>query len=138
MLLRVVAWPAQSLSVYTFTIFGGVTISIKLFALGAPFKYLTIRFKFIPSLSHDVCSFLEHVQHFPTTVLYIARLSLSSSTSDSVVGVGVTGFASSKPRTVITSRMYIGVASTEYPRALCSITLPKKKIFCHPASPFFL
>ena len=81
--------------------------------------------------------------NFPTTVLYIARLSLSCSTSDSVVGVLftvgiVTGFASSKPRTVITSRMYIGVASTEYPRAVCSITLPRKKIFCHPASPFVL
>ena len=37
-------WPAQSLSVYTFTNFGGVTISIKHFALGTPFKYLTIRF----------------------------------------------------------------------------------------------
>ena len=81
--------------------------------------------------------------NFPTTVLYIARLSLSSSASDSVVGVlltvgVVTDFASSKPRTVITSRMYIGVASTEYSRAVCSITLPKKKIFCHPASPFVL
>ena len=68
--------PAQSLSVYTFTNFGGVTISIKHFALGTPFKYLTIRFKFISSLSvgqvivravsftpvHDVCSFLAHVQ----------------------------------------------------------------------------
>ena len=33
-LLHVVAWPAQSLSVYTFTNFGGVVISIRLFALG--------------------------------------------------------------------------------------------------------
>ena len=35
----------------TFTNFGGVTISIKHFALGAPFRYLTIRFTFISSLS---------------------------------------------------------------------------------------
>ena len=77
-LLHVVAWPAQSLSVYTFTNFGGVTISMRLFALGTPFKHLTIRFKFISSLSvghvnfravflhavNDVCSFLAHVQHF--------------------------------------------------------------------------
>ena len=50
-LLHVVACPAQSLSVCTFTNFEGAMISIRLFALGAPFKYLTIRFRFISSLS---------------------------------------------------------------------------------------
>ena len=45
------AWPAQSLCVYTFMNFGGVTISIRYFALGTHFRYLTIRFKFISSLS---------------------------------------------------------------------------------------
>ena len=49
-LLHVVACLAQSLSVYTFTNFEGVMISVRLFALGAPFKYLTIRFRFISSL----------------------------------------------------------------------------------------
>ena len=77
-LLHVVACPAQSLSVYTFTNFEGVMISIRLFAPGALFKYLTIRFRFISSLSvghviflavflhavHDICSFLAHVQQF--------------------------------------------------------------------------
>ena len=68
---------------------------------------------------------------FPTTVLYIARLSPSSSTSDSVVGVlftlgVITGFASSQPRTLITFRTYFGFASTEYPRAVRAITLPRK------------
>ena len=99
-LLHVVAGPAQSLSVYTFTNFEGVMTSIRFFALGAPFKYLTIRFRFISSLSVDVIflavSFTLYMtsarswhmyNNFPTTVLYIARLSPSSSTSDSVVGV---------------------------------------------------
>ena len=99
-LLHVVAWPAQSLSVYPFTNFGGVTISMRLFALGTPFKYLTIRFKFISSLSVRHVNFRAvsftlymtsvrswHTYNiFPTTVLYIARLSLSSSTSEFVVG----------------------------------------------------
>ena len=102
-LLHVVACLAQSLSVYTFTNFEGVMISIKLFALGAPFKYLTIRFRFISSLSVGHVVFLAvsftlymtsarswHMyDSFPTTVLYIARLSPSSSTSDSVVGVWI-------------------------------------------------
>ena len=128
-LLHVVAWLAQSLSVYTFTNFGGVTISTRHFALGTPFRCLAIRTlgrtgNFSCCLLHavhDVCSFLYN--NFPTTVLYICRLSFSSSTSDSVVGVlftlgVVTGFASSKPRTAITSRMYFGFPSTEYPRAV--------------------
>ena len=60
-------------------------------------------------------------------------LSPSSSTSDSVVGVlfkvgVITVFASSKPRTFITFRMYFGFASTEHPRAVRSITLPRKQI----------
>ena len=50
-LLHVGACLAQSLSVYTFTNFEGVVISIRLFALGALLKYLTIRFRFISSLS---------------------------------------------------------------------------------------
>ena len=144
-LLHVVACPAQSLSENTFTNFEGVIISIRLFALGAPFKYLTIRFRFISSLSVGHVIFLAvsftlymtsarswHMyNNFPTTVLYIARHSPSSSTSDSVVGVlftlgVITGFAASKPRKFITFRMYFGFASTEYPRAVRSITLPRK------------
>ena len=35
---------------------------------------------------------------------------------------------SSRPSTAITSRMYFGFASTEYSRAVRSITQPKKKI----------
>ena len=133
--LHVVAWLAQSLSVYTFTNFGGVTISTRHFALGTAFRYLTLLCRnfscCLLHAVHDVCSFLYN--NFSTTVLYIARLSFSSSTSDSVVGVlftlgVVTGFASSKPRTAITSRMYFGFPSTEYPRAVRSITLPRKKI----------
>ena len=50
-LLHVVACLAQSLSVYTFTNFEGVVISIRLFAPGAPFKNLTLRFRLISSLS---------------------------------------------------------------------------------------
>ena len=57
-LLHVVACPAQALSVYTFTNFGVVVISIRLFALGAPFKYLTTRFRFISSLSDGHVIFL--------------------------------------------------------------------------------
>ena len=57
-LLHVVACPAQSLSVYTFTNFDGVMISIKLFPLGAPFKYLSMRFRFISSLSVEHVIFL--------------------------------------------------------------------------------
>ena len=37
-LLHVVAWPAQSLSVYTFTNFGGVTISIRVFCTSNAFQ----------------------------------------------------------------------------------------------------
>ena len=93
-LLHGVAWPAQSLSVCS------VMITIKLFALGEPFKYFTIRFKFISSLSVGHVIFLAgsftlymtsarswHMYNsFPTIVLYTARLSPSSSTSHSVVG----------------------------------------------------
>ena len=144
-LLHVIACPAQSLSVYTITNFEGVMISIKLFALGATYEYLTIRIRFISSLSVGHVIFLAvsftlymtsarswHMYNsFPTTVLYIARLSPSSSTSDSVVGVlftlgVITGFASSKQRTFTTFRIYFGFASTEYPRAVRSITLPRK------------
>ena len=148
-LLHVVAWPAQSLSVCTFTNFGGVTISIRLFALGTPFQvsHNTLQIhlatlgrtcNFRRAVSFTLCMTSARSWHmynnFPTTVLCIARLSLSSSTSDSVVGVlftlgVVTGFAPSKPRTVVTSRMYFGFASTEYPRAVRSITQPKKKIW---------
>ena len=69
MLLHVVAWPAQSLSVYTFTNFEGVMISIKLFALGTPFNYLTLGWTcdlsccFLHAV-HGICSFLAHAQQF--------------------------------------------------------------------------
>ena len=143
----------QSLSVCTFTNFGGVTISIRHFAFGTSFKNLTIRFKFISSflvglVIFRVLSFTLYIMsalsshmynNFATTVLCIARLSFSSSTSVSVVGVlftlgVVTGFPFSKPRTVTTSQMYFGFASTEYPRFVRSITLPRKH--CRAASPF--
>ena len=78
-LLHVVAWPAQSLSVHTFTNFGGVMISIRLFALGAPFRHLshgTLQIHLVAlgwtcnfsccflHAGHDVCSLLAHVQQF--------------------------------------------------------------------------
>ena len=50
-LLHVETCPAQSLSVYTFTNFECLMISIKLFALGTPCKCRTIRFRFISSVS---------------------------------------------------------------------------------------
>ena len=130
---------------YTFTNFGGVTISIRHFALGTLVKCLTIRFTFISSFSvgqmiFRAVSFTLYMisarswhmyNSFPTAVLDTARLSFSSSTSDPVVGVlltlgVVTGFASSRPRTAMTSRMYFGFASTEYPRTVLLITLPRK------------
>ena len=91
-LLHVVSWPAQPLSVYTFTNFGGVTLSIRHFALGTPFRYLTIRLKFISSLSVGQVIFRavsftlymlsarsKHMyNNCPTTVLYTARHSFSS------------------------------------------------------------
>ena len=99
-LLHVVACLAQPLSENTFTNFEGVIISIRLFALGALFKFLTIRFRFISSLAVGHVIFLAlsftlymastlswHMYNFSTTVLYIVRLSLSSLMSDSVVGV---------------------------------------------------
>ena len=46
-LLRVVSWPAQSLSVYTLTECGNVTTSIKHFAHGKLLKHLTMRFTYI-------------------------------------------------------------------------------------------
>ena len=140
-LLHVVACPAQSLSVYTFTNFEGVVITIRLFALGAPFKYLIhlvalsvghVIFLGVSFTLYMTSARSWHMYNsFPTTVLYIARLSPSSSTSDSVVGVLftlgiITGFVSSKPRTFITFRMYFGFTSTGYLRAVRSITLPRK------------
>ena len=145
--LHVWCCPDQSLSVYTFTNGGNLFISIKHFAIGTPFKYLAIPFTFISSLSvgQVIClavSFTLYMMSarswhmynsFPTTVQNTARLSISSSTGDSVVGVlftlGVdTGLESSRPSTAITSQMYFGFASAEYPRAVLSITLPGKKI----------
>ena len=69
----------------------------------------------------------------PAAVPYTARCSVSSSTRDTVVGVlltlGVaTGLESYRPTTAITSRMHFGLASTKFPRAVLTITLPKKKI----------
>ena len=114
---------------------------------GAPFKYLTKRFRFISSLSVGHVIFLAlsftlymtsarswHMyNNFPTTVLYIARLSPSSPTSDSVVGVVftlrvITGFTFLNREHL--SR--IGCTSA-FSRSLC----PRRKI-CHPSSPFFL
>ena len=155
-LLHVETCPAQSLSVYTFTNFECLMISIKLFALGTPCKCRTIRFRFISSVSvgHVILSARSFTlymmsarswhmyNNFRTTVLYIAHLSPSCSTNDSVVGVlftlgVITGFASSKPRIFITS----GCTSDSLPpnilvpfaQSLC----PRNK-FCHLSSPFFL
>ena len=75
-LLHVVAWPARSLSVYTFTNFGGVMLSIRLFASGAPFRShntlhihlvalgWTCNFSwcFLHAL-HDVCSLVQQFSH---------------------------------------------------------------------------
>ena len=156
-LLHVVAWPAQSLSVCTVTNFGGVMISIRLLALGAPFRYLTIRFKFVSSLSvgHVIVlavSFTLYMtsarswhmyNSLPATVLYIARLSPSSSTSDTVVGASSSHSESSQvllpPNQEHLSRF--GCSSDSLPpsilvpfaRSLC----PRSKI-CHPSYPFFL
>ena len=83
-LLHVVACSAQLMSVYTFTNFD-VMISIRLLALGAPFTYLTVRFRFISSLSVGHVIFLavsfrlymtsarswHKYNSFPTTVLHI-------------------------------------------------------------------
>ena len=88
---------------------------------------------FVSFTLHMVSASSWHMYNsFPTAVLYTARFSFSSSTSDSVVGVlftlGVTtGLESSRQSTTTTSRMYFGFASTEYPRALVTITLPRKK-----------
>ena len=132
--------PALSLSVYTFTNGRNLLFSIEHFALVTPFGYLAMRFTFISSLSVGHVFFLAvsltlymmsarscHMySSFPTAVLYTARFSFSSSTSDSVVGVlctlGVdTDLESSRPSTAITSRMYFGFASTHepLPQSLC-------------------
>ena len=151
-LLHVVACLAQSLSVYTFTNFEGVMISIKLFALGAPFKYLTIRFRFIPSLSVGHVIFLAvsftlymtsarswHMyNNFPTTVLYIARLSPSSSTSDSVVGVRHHGFCFFQTKNIyhVSDVLRIRFHRVSSCRSLNHST--QEINFCHLSSPFFL
>ena len=89
---------------YTFTNFGSVTISIRHFALGTHFRYLTIRFTFISPLSvgqmiFRAVSLTQYMMsgrswhmynNFPAGVLYTGRLSFSSSTSNSVVGVLLT------------------------------------------------
>ena len=117
-LLHVWCCPAQSLSVYTFTNGGNVLISMKHFAFRPSFRYM--------------------YNSFPTAVLYTARFSFSSSTNDSVVLVLFTlvdtSLESSRPSTAITSRMHFGFASTEHPRAVLSVTQPRKKIL----SPSFL
>ena len=131
-LLHVWCCPAQSLSVYTFTNEGKLLISLRLEHLHLHLVALCgtrdLSCYFFDAV-HDVGTLLAHVHRLPTP-----RLSFSSSTSDSVVGVlftlGVeTGLESTRQSTAITSRMYFGFASTEYPRAVLSITQPKKKIW---------
>ena len=77
-LLHVVACPAQSLSVYMFTNFGGVMISIRLFCTRSAFQvsYNTLQIHLVAlgwtckfsccflQAVHDVCSLLAHVQQF--------------------------------------------------------------------------
>ena len=91
-LSHVGAWLAQSLSVYTFTNFGGVTISIRHFALGMPFQVShntlqvhlvtlgqTGNFRAVSFTLHMMSARSWHMyNNFPTTVLYIARLPFSS------------------------------------------------------------
>ena len=74
--LQVAGWPAQSLSVDTFTDCGNVMISIRHVAPETPFKFRVVRFTFISALEvgqrifscrflhavHDVCALLAHVQ----------------------------------------------------------------------------
>ena len=100
-------------------------------------KYRAMRFMFIFSLSvgHRIFRAVSftldmmsarscHMCHtFPAAVLC----------RDTVVGalltLGVaTGLESYRPSTGITSRMHFGLASTKFPRAVLTITLPKKKI----------
>ena len=129
----------QSLSVYTFTNFGNVLISIKHFALSFQLSCGALHVHLVAlGGTGDLCCCLLHAVHdvstlLATAVLYTARFSFSSSTSDSVVGVlftlGVaTGLESSRPSTAIMSRMYFGFASTQHPRAVLTITLPRERI----------
>ena len=87
---------------------------------------------------HDVSALLTHVLQLSHGCrvhgsFLVFRFSFSSSTSDSVVGVfltfGVaTGLEASRPSTAVTSRMYFGFASAEYPPAVLTITLLRKNI----------
>ena len=140
-LLHVVAWPAQSLSVYTFTNYGGVTISIRLPALRAPFRCLTIRFKFISSLSVRHVIFLAvsftlymksarswHMYNrFPTTVLYMASSLLSESSR-----VLLLTNQEHLSRFGCTWDLLPPGILVPFSRSLCSGSK-----FCHPSSPFF-
>ena len=157
-LLHVCCCLAQSLSVYTFANCGNVLISIKHFALWTPYKCCAMRFTFFSSLSEGQVIFLavsftlymmsarswQMCINFPTGVLYTARFSFSSWTSDSVVGglftIGVvTGRESSRPSTVITSRKNFGFAFDltranihhSFSQSLC-----QKRKCDHPVAPF--
>ena len=133
-LLHVVACPGQSLSVYTFTNFEGVMISINLFALGALSSisqyasdssrhsrighviFLAVSFHAV----HDVCSFPAHVQQFSHNCSvhcssFTFQLNERFCRWRPLYTWSHHGFATSKPRTCITFRMYFGFASTEYP-----------------------
>ena len=143
--LQVMGCPVQSLPVYTFTHCGREMISIKHVALGTPFKYRVMRFMLSssPSVAQRIFRAVaftlymmparsSHMYNsFPTAVLYAARFSFSSSTSDSVFGVlltvGVaTSLESSRPSTAIASRMY------ENPRAVHDHSAKKEKLIIQP------
>ena len=145
-LLQVMGCPVQSLPVYTFTDCGKGMISIKHVALGTPFQYREMRFMLSSSPSVEqrifrAVAFTLYVMSarsshmynsFPTAVLYAARFSFSSSTSDSVFGVlltvGVaTSLESSRPSTAITSRMY------ENPRGVHDHSTKKEKLITQPS-----
>ena len=140
-LLQVDGWLAQSLSVYTFTNFGCLTISIKHFAL----RNLRTRFTFISSLSvgeliFRAVSFTLYMmcaKHFPRLfcALLVSRLRVQQAILSSVFS-----WHSESPlvlrlpgqEQVMSYRMYFGVASTEYPRTVRMITLPREETwsFC--------
>ena len=132
-------------------------ISIKLFALGAPFKYLTIRIRFTSSLSvghviflavslhsvYDVCSFLAHVQTVSPQLfctLFVFRLpaqrvilSLASSSHSESSRVLLLPNQEHLSRFGCTSDSLPPSILVPFARSLC----PRNKI-CHLSSLFFL
>ena len=109
-----------------------------------------MRFTFISSLSVGHVIFLavsltlymksarswHRYSSFPTAVLYTARFSFPSSTSDSVVGVlftlGVdTGLESSRPSTAITSRRCTSDLPQPSIHEPFSQSLCRERRFCH-------